>query len=166
MAKVKFPKPCKCKYCTHPGGIINEDDDYIRRGTTYFHKDCRDKMDAVQRIFVLALEVIGEDVCVQSHLRKVINTIIYERGNSVDYFEFALNYSKANSSKQRGLNVTNPNGLYYLIQNQNIRKAWDKRQKTDLATMNFDEALSVTAETSFKQTAERKDILDKLFGGA
>lgn len=164
MAKVKFPKKCKCSHCTHPNGIINEDDDYIRRSTAYFHKDCRDKMDAIQRIIDLSLEIIGQDVCVQSHLRKVINTIVYDRGNSVEYFEFALNYAKTHN--QRGLKVTNPNGLYYLIQNQNVRKAWDKLQEANVNHISFDDCIS-EAETSFsyKPTSEREDILNKLFGG-
>ena len=54
-------------------------------------------------------------------LKKTINNIVYERGIDAEYLEFGLRYYIKNK-----IPLNYPGGLYYVIQNKDIEKEWNK----------------------------------------
>jgi len=110
----------KCTYikCQHDSpDILGEDVVIVNRRK--YHKDCAKNKENVIKIRDYFAENISKTV-VFSNLMKVINNIIFAKRIDSDYLLFALKYSVSNNIK-----VSYPQSIYYLIDRDDVLKAWN-----------------------------------------
>lgn len=115
-------KIVKCRFsgCLHESKEIPIEE-AVKVGKSYYHKDCYKTKEDIALIMDLFLKKINPNaVC--SQLRKIINTIIYEKNYSSDYLLFCLNYYIENK-----ITLNYPAGLYYVVQNKKAKEAYRKK---------------------------------------
>lgn len=126
---------CAFGHCAHDGGKVNQDE-AVRIGTRYWHKDCYEISELVKEIREDYLNNFSSTVVV-SFLNKVINEIIFGKKlenkkvskaqsnlEAARYLSFAVKYAISNS-----IPITHVPGLYYLIDNTRVKKAYEKQNE-------------------------------------
>ena len=141
MAKTSL-KTCRCKSCNHESKIINiETDEYKKKGSKYFHKDCYDRIVAeeeaqkrksadMQLIKNLWIENVNQTVVI-SYLFKILNELL-DRGISSDYLVFVMQYIVRNNCK-----LNHPPGFKYYVDNEKIKAEYRKKQITSIPKEAF-----------------------------
>lgn len=132
--KEAIMKQYKCGYghCAHKDGKVDHGE-AVKIGNRYWHKDCYEISELIKEIEQDYIDNVSSTVVV-SYLRKVINDIVFGKkleNKGVDkpksnleaarYLSFCLKYSI-----EHNLKLSHVPGLYYIIDNSKIRKAWDK----------------------------------------
>lgn len=126
---------CAFNHCAHPERKVNQDE-AIKIGNRYWHKDCYETSELVIQIKDMYIENINSSEVV-SFLMKVINDIVYgkklenkniEKAKSnleaAKYLEFAVDYAI-----RHNIPITHVPGLYYLINNNKVREAYKKERE-------------------------------------
>lgn len=154
MATVK----CKHSMCKHNSREMDKSE-AVMAGNKYYHADCfRDKENR-KEIIDLFSKHINPNV-IYSQLQSVMRGILDERGNSSDFLLFGLKYYI-----EHKIPLTYPQGLYYVIQNQDVIAEYNKmKEKVVMAKENFVIPENVEeVEFSYKPT-KTKGFADILGG--
>ena len=138
----------KCKYskclCSDSDDIINS-----------YHTKCLKTKNDISEIKRLFTDNINRNV-VFSQLVKVINNIIFNKRIDSEYLKFGLQYYITNK-----IPLNYPQGLYYVIQNKEVEKAYSKR----IATSVKKEIKSLSDSTlDTEQTFEHRVFKKKSIG--
>ena len=119
MAKVKLHK-CKYAHCKHDTTDISPEDEVKVGESRYWHKDCYEESLAIRDVIDIFYKEVNRNV-VMNNLRKVVNSIVYEKGIDARMLRFGLRYYL-----DHGKPINYPQGLYYVIQNIDVQKAWNE----------------------------------------
>lgn len=146
----------KCKYahCKHESKDIPKGEE-IKHSTGYWHKDCLDESLCIREIIDVFVRDVNKNVVV-SALRRVINDIIYVKGVDSHLLLFGLKYYVSHK-----IPLNYPGGLYYVLQNRDVQREWDKMQTQELK--NSFEIKEDNIETfQYKPSEERgfQDVLN------
>lgn len=152
-------KTVKCKYihCRHESKDIDKEKAVLVGKSSYYHKDCLMEKENIEEIMKLFQERINKNV-VFSQLRRTINSIIYDKDISSEFLLFGLKYYISHK-----IPLNYPGGLYYVIQNKDVLKAYTARRNNFKSKSAISENNTV-AETDFKFKPKKKktfsDLLD------
>lgn len=145
----------KCKYvhCKHESKDIPEGEE-VKNGGGYWHKDCLDESLVIREIIKEFTERVNPNVVV-AQLRRVINDIVYVKGIDAHLLYFGLMHYILNN-----IPLNYPGGLYYVLQNRDVQKEWNKIQATRIKN-NFEIKEDNTETFQYKPSKERgfQDIL-------
>lgn len=100
------------------------EDPYVLEGKMYYHKDCFEQNQCIKKIEQYYISNFDKYPIMQV-LRKVINTLVIDRGEDPEYILFALKYAKQNNLK-----LKHPPGIYYLLKNTQVEEAWDQYRES------------------------------------
>ena len=130
-------KQFKCGYgrCAHENKIVYENE-AVKINNRRWHRDCYELQGLVAEIEEDYIQNISKSVPI-AYLRKIINDIIFGKkleDSSIEkwksnikagrYLSFCLKYAIEN-----GIPLTHPPGLYYLIDNARVKKAYQKEEE-------------------------------------
>ena len=135
MEKVR----CKLKHCLHESRELNKDE-AIRVGAGYYHPDCYKAHQQIKEIVDIFSKQVNPNV-VYSQLMRVINTIVYERGNSSEFLLYGLKYYLTHK-----IPLNHPQGLYYVVQNADMARAYKKSKELQIAK-EVKESISINEES-------------------
>lgn len=132
MAKKQSPKMVNCRYpkCRklHESTQLPKED-AVQGGKQkhYYHPDCYHVMQTVNEIRDLFYKHIDQTLTGKQigGLVSTINYLVLDKHVDVDYLKFALQYFI--NYKPGKLN--HPPGLHYIIQDKDVKDAWDKEQE-------------------------------------
>lgn len=141
---------CDYKNCSEP-----LDDEIIKVKGRNYHKSCYQTKNDILEIRDLFAENINKNV-VFSSLMSVINNIIFRRGVTSDYLKFALNYYIQNR-----IPLNYPQGLYYVVQNKDIKTAYEKSKAESIKKKMLPK---VDVGLDIDKTYERKTRTKKTIG--
>lgn len=110
---------CAYKNCLHKN-IDSSISEMVQNGKKYYHADCLKTKDEINKITILFAEKINKNV-VFAQLVAVINNIVFKKSISSEFLLFGLNYYIDHK-----IPLNYPQGLYYVIQNKDVQKAYDK----------------------------------------
>ena len=142
---------CDYKNCSEP-----LDDEIIKVKGRNYHKSCFQTKNDILEIRDLFAENINKNV-VFSSLMSVINNIIFHRGVTSDYLKFALNYYIQNK-----IPLNYPQGLYYVVQNKDVKTAYEKSKAESIKKKmlpKVDVGLDIN-KTYERKTRTKKTIED------
>lgn len=141
---------CDYKNCSEP-----LDDEIIKVKGRNYHKSCYQTKNDILEIRDLFAENINKNV-VFSSLMSVINNIIFRRGVTSDYLKFALNYYIQNK-----IPLNYPQGLYYVVQNKDVKTAYEKSKAESIKKKMLPK---VNVGLDIDKTYERKTRTKKTIG--
>ena len=141
---------CDYKNCSEP-----LDDEIIKVKGRNYHKSCYQTKNDILEIRDLFAENINKNV-VFSSLMSVINNIIFRRGVTSDYLKFALNYYIQNK-----IPLNYPQGLYYVVQNKDVKTAYEKSKAESIKKKMLPK---VDVGLDIDKTYERKKKKKKTIG--
>lgn len=148
----------KCKYssCMHNSKEINRED-AICVGKQYYHKDCYQTKEDIKKIIDLFIKHVNPNP-VYSQLQSVIKNIIFKRKISSGYLLFGLQYYISHN-----LPLNYPQGLYYVIQNKDVKKEYDKiiNSKNKKISVNIEDSTDFGFEYKPTKQVGFEDILRK-----
>lgn len=133
MAKQK-DELVRCRYpqCTkiHKSTELKKEDAVQGGKNFYYHPDCWHIMKTVIKIRDLFYEEInplmtGRQI---STLVAAVNNLVFVKNVNVDYVLFSLEYF----IKYKPGKLHNPNGIYYIVQDKDVKAAWEKEQDRKL----------------------------------
>lgn len=144
---------CRATHCLHESKDIPIED-AVKKGNMYFHEDCLRTKETITKIANLFTEQVNQNV-VHKILYSVINTIVFERNNDPEYLLYGLKYY---IYKKIPLNY--PQGLYYVIQNREVARGWEKiKAKEHAASFKIEEE----KQHSFSYKPEKKKGIADIF---
>lgn len=151
---------CRYKYCKHENKEITDNEQSIQSGRSYFHIDCYNEKDNIEKILSLFCEKINKN-CVFAQLRSVVNNIVYTKQVSAEYLLFALQYYI-----EHKIPLNYPQGLYYVIQNKETKQAYDKLKSKNIKQKmkeSVDDEMTLESDFSYKVTKGKTvgDIFDE-----
>lgn len=124
---------CGFSHCAHADGKVPENE-AVKIGTRYWHKDCYEISETIKDIRETYLDKISSSVVV-SALNKIINNIVFGKKlenkkltkaqsnlEAARYLQFCIDYAL-----EHKIPITHAPGLYYLIDNVRVKKAYEKR---------------------------------------
>ena len=117
-------KQFKCGYghCAHKNKIVYEPES-VKINTRRWHKDCYELQGLIAEIEEDYIQHVSKSVPI-AYLRKV-NIEKWESNlNAGRYLSFCLKFAIANK-----IPLTHPPGMYYLIDNARIKKAYQKENE-------------------------------------
>lgn len=117
MGKSEIVK-CRSSRCLHEKKELLKEDAVNPKKGFFYHKDCYQTQEDIKEIIDLFAKKINPNV-VYSQLRHVINTIVYDKGIGSELLLFGLKYYIHNN-----INLNYPGGLYYVVQNKSMIKAF------------------------------------------
>ena len=121
MGKSKYVS-CRYSHCKHDDKkLLREEAEHS--GNAYYHKDCYEEIVTLRQCIDTYVNHFEKDP-IFTQLRSVINDIVYNKGYDPFFLLFALEYASAHNIPLRHIP-----GLYYIVKNDEIKKAWDARQK-------------------------------------
>lgn len=153
MANPKIYK-CGFRHCQHESCEVSQDE-AVKVKNRYFHKDCAEIYNNIEEIKSLYYEKISNTV-VMPQLISVINNIIFKKNVDSKYLLFAVKYA-INTKKK----INYPQGLHYIIDDYQIKNAWEKKQTQTISQIKFE--AKPTNETVFIVGNSTKKTLDNLF---
>ena len=148
---------CRFKHCKHESKEIPREE-AVRIGNMYYHEDCARIKDNIALTMELFEKHINPNpVFVQ--LRAVINHIIFERNVDSDFLVFALKYYI-----EKRIPLRYPQGLYYVVQNQEAKDAFDKKMAEKYKNIKID--ITETNEVTFEHRPVKQKGFGDILGGA
>lgn len=140
----------KCK----SGGIVSSLDSVIE-GNKHYHLEClQDKNNRI-KIKELFLDRINSTEVI-SVLQKVINTIIDIRNISSEYLLYSLTYVI-----NHHMNLNHAQGMYYIINNDIIKKSYLESKTNRKVTIDIDKA-KTRKEVTFQIQQDNNSSWKKL----
>ena len=124
----------KCRYghCKHDDVNVSKQDG-IKVGSMWFHPDCYHEKEVIAQIKQYWVDHFERDP-VWSALVKIINNLIYNKHVDADFLLFALQFAHDNH-----LRLQHPPGMYYLVKRDDVRAAWEKRNRPKMSEFEFGE---------------------------
>ena len=153
MAKPIIYK-CRYKHCQHESYEISQDE-AVRIGTRYFHKDCAETYQNIEEIKRLYYEKISNTV-VMAQLVKAVNSVVFDKHVDSAFVLFALKYA-INTKHQ----IKSPYTLHYLVDNYKIKDAWEKKKSNDVKNVKFEAKKSESP--TFHAVKPKEKSLGNLF---
>ena len=115
---------CRYKNCRHETRELNKADAAVV-GKAYYHKDCYEEKETIERILKVYEERI-DPYPIWVQVRGVINTIIYKKKVDPKFLLFAIQHSLNNGGK-----INSTYGLHYVVKDHRIIEAWEKRKREE-----------------------------------
>ena len=112
---------CKYSKCLHDEKTLLKEE-AIKSGNRYYHANCYKNKEDIKQIVDLFKKNINSNP-VYSQLQNVINNIVFTRGLGSDLLLFGLKFYIENK-----IPLNYPQGLYYVIQNKEMIKAYNKNK--------------------------------------
>lgn len=103
-----------------------DDEDVVKIKNKRYHSQCYSVSQDINLIKKLFHDYINENV-VWTQLNGVINNIIFEKGCTAGFLLFGLKYYI-----EHKISLNYPAGLYYVIQNKDVKKEWDRIQANEI----------------------------------
>jgi len=110
---------CRFKNCIYDDKKLDKSE-AIKIGNSYYHKECNEIKEDIKLIVNLFTKHINQNV-VYSVLVKVINKIIFTKKIDSKFLLFGLKYYIQNK-----IPLNYPQGLYYVIQNKDVKNTYNK----------------------------------------
>ena len=117
---------CRLKHCLHASREVQKDQ-AIKVGSSYYHPDCYQANRNIREIIDIFSKKINPNV-VFAELNRVVSTIVYDKGIDSGLLLFGLKYYI-----EHGKNLNYPQGLYYVVQNKDVVREYEKSKAMDLA---------------------------------
>ena len=106
---------CQYRHCQHPEDLMLKED-AVLIGTKRMHKDCAEIRNTIERAKRIFFDHIKADVDYVQTVG-VLNNLVFKKGYSADYVEFALMWLAL-----RGAKVNSPYSLHLVMQNKLISR--------------------------------------------
>lgn len=127
-------KQCRCKNCLHNTKDINiKTDEYHNNGSAYYHKECWDAKERIDRIKEIWEKEINEFV-VWAQLVRMLNDLIYKQKKDSEYILFAIEYAAKHKSKYR---LAHPGGIKYILGKPEIKEEFEKSKRKIFKDSDF-----------------------------
>lgn len=110
---------CRYKNCIHDNKELDKSE-AVKIGNSYYHKECNEIKEDIKSIVDLFTKHINSNV-VYNVLLKVINEIIFTKKIDSKFLLFGLKYYIQNK-----IPLNYPQGLYYVIQNKDVKNTYNK----------------------------------------
>lgn len=147
---------CRFSKCFHSSKEI-EDGQGVKVGSAYYHADCFEVHKDIEAIRNLFIEQVNPNVVV-GQLVRTINTIVFEKDVQSSYLLFGLKYYI-----NHHIPLNYPGGLYYVIQNKDVKREWDRLKANDIKNEINKKIAVVDKGQSFEYKAPKmKGIMDIL----
>lgn len=119
---------CGYNHCLTPNDKVLASES-VMVGKRRYHKECAElhaRIERIKRIYFDYIDSKSDYVQVVG----VINNLIFTKGNSVDYVEFAMKYTLVYGNK-----IKSPYILHTIISNGIVEKKYnDEKQKKDVVS--------------------------------
>lgn len=147
---------CTYSSCLHDSRNIRRED-AVCVGRKYYHEDCYQTKEEIEEIVDLFVTHINPHP-VQAQLQKVINNIIFKKGLGSNFLLFGLKYYI-----EHKIPLNYPQGLYYVVQNKDVRQAYEKKRLSILTKgkIVIDEPTESTFEYKPAKPVGFEDIIGK-----
>lgn len=152
MAKKRQPKMVncrypKCKFLHESTELLKEEATQGGKQKHYYHPDCFHTMQTVNEIRDLFIKEIDPTLTSKQigTLVSTINNIIFSKKVGVDYLLFTLQYF----IKYKPGALKYPAGLHYVIQDKDVKAAWEKEQKQKLREEIREQQKTITVNDEF-----------------
>lgn len=154
---------CAFKHCQHESCEIPQDE-AVKVGTRYMHKDCAEKSEYIKKTRDLYFEKISNTV-VMKQLVSVLNNLVIKKNIDPKYLYFAVDFAISNK-----IPIKSPYGLHYLVDNNRIKELWNKKQSDKIAKQIREEAedsikLVSPTNNSFNYSVDKNIGFGGIFGG-
>lgn len=153
---------CGYSHCKHDNKEVDKTD-AVKVGNRYWHKDCFEESNTIREIIDIFQNKCNPQVVIPA-LRKVINTIVYTKGNDAKFLLYGVKYYVSHK-----IPLNYPGGLYYVLQNKDVKKEWDKTiAKQMKVEFHLDEEniKDKEVDTSFKYKDTNKSKFSGILGKA
>jgi hypothetical protein len=110
---------CRFKNCIYDDKKLDKSE-AIKVGNNYYHKECNEIKENIRLIVDLFTKHINSNV-IYSVLMRVINEIVFTKKIDSKFLLFGLKYYIQNK-----IPLNYPQGLYYVIQNKDVKNTYDK----------------------------------------
>lgn len=137
---------CAYKQCKLGGNVSK--DIAVKKGNRYYHRECLNELHNKEQIRKLFLEHINSTEVI-SLLNRTINNIIDVKKVPSDFLLFALKYVIKNK-----LSLNHATGMYYIINNNNIKKEYMKQKAREINSKIKTTNVSANNEVKFNITIE------------
>ena len=156
MVKKSDKVLCVFKHCKHESREITREE-AVKISNKYYHADCaKNKKNIEIAIEMFEKYINPNPVYVQ--LRAVINNILFVKNVDSDFLIFALQYYI-----DKKIPLRYPQGLYYVVQNQEAKEAFDKKSLETYKNIKVE--LNDVKEVEFThRPAKQKGFADILGG--
>lgn len=149
---------CRASHCFHDSKDILPDDDIVKIKNAAYHKDCYQAISDIREVIDIFATKINPNV-VFSELRKVINTIVYDRKIDSGMLLYGVKYYLKNN-----IPLNYPQGLYYVVQNKEVQDRY-KKIVTAFKVKDYQFTAPVDESQSFEyKTKPQKGFADILSG--
>ena len=122
---------CKYTNCKHNDKVHIDIEPFVKGKDGFYHEDCYKEKTDLQLFRSLWSENISPTV-VFSDLNRILKQLLSINGVSVDYLLFVLQYVIDNHC-----NLRYPAGFKYYVDNQNIKDAYEKKNRKIVSPSNF-----------------------------
>lgn len=159
MEKENTIKLVTCRYrnCLHDDKKLYISD-AVKEGNMYYHPDCLQTKKEIKQIIDLFVEKVNPNP-VYSQLQAVIKNIVFTKKVPSEFLLFGLRYYIKNK-----LNLNYPQGLYYVIQNKDVKAAYAKMKAEPVKKAAIDLSEPSTEVSFTHRPAKAKSIADILNG--
>lgn len=125
---------CSFKHCLFKDKPVDETG--IRKGTRYYHKECIEISDDITEIRNLYLKKVSSSVVIKNLMSVIIQIIINKKVSS-KLLLFSLNYAI-----KHNIPIKSPYTLHYLIDDYNIKQAYEKHKERELYLKEKEKAIT------------------------
>lgn len=133
---------CRYKNCIHDNKELDKLE-AVKIGNSYYHKECNEIKEDIKSIVDLFTKHINSNV-VYNVLLKVINEIIFTKKIDSKFLLFGLKYYIQNK-----IPLNYPQGLYYVIQNKDVKNTYNKYLAKQQIKENKTVLTNESSETEF-----------------
>ena len=158
MAAKKKTVKCRSKYCRHRTRTLMRTK-AVQVGNAYYHADCYRDLQNCKAIIDLFRERVDPYVTM-ALLRKVVDTLVYEKNVCSDYLLFALRYCVSHD-----VNLKHPQGLYLIVQDPTIQREYlrkeDEKKRKLFRNMLMDDDNSESFDHKPERPMSFEDIITR-----
>lgn len=122
MAKLSEFVKCRYSHCKHADEPLRRED-AIKIGSVYYHRDCFEEKTNIHNIEKYYIDNFDSQPII-AFLRKTINSIVFTKNIETSFLLFCLQYAKKNH-----ISLRSPAGMFYLVKNAEIIKAWEEQKR-------------------------------------
>lgn len=153
---------CAFKHCQHESCDVPQDE-AVKVGNRYMHPDCAEKSEYIIKARDFYYENVSNTVVVKQ-LVSVINNLVVKKSIDPKYLYFALEYAVSNK-----ISLRSPYGLHYLVDNNRIKDAWNKKKSAEIARKIKEEAeeidINPVTKNSFNYSTQKESGFGGIFRG-
>lgn len=143
----------KCRWKNCP--CESRDGATVLIGKSYYHEQCAEDKHNIDEMLKLWQDNI-ESEPIWNNLRRIINDIIYTKKHSSSFLLFAIKYCINNK-----INLKHPPGLYYIIKDEKIVKAYNRQYGLKVNTkINLTNESKMNSEIKLNTSHKTKSVSD------